>query len=202
MIPVPPCIKKAVSARDKNALDEVFSFLRGFGDDETKNAILWSIGYYDFSNYNERRLTAEHQIKTAPFFVCTPIEKPLLGKYCSQGDEKKCPLRDPVTKFNLLIQEVRLEFYPKQSVANIEIKLRDGTVFARKNVIYHPINDSPFWEQTLAKFINWYMETHQGKFYDIVVPGIDELKKIIFAKLEVVVKDDAATLYQQDVIQF
>lgn len=198
---LPPCIKKAVSARDREALDEIFSYLHSFADDETKEAVLWSIGYYDFANYGQRKLTAEAQVKSAPFFVCTPLEKPAhLKKYCTPEDEKACPLCDPVRKFEVLIESVYLEYRPYYSVANFEVRLRDGTVFTRKNAHYHPFNDSVFWEFTVQRFMEWYERTHHGEFADVVYPDAKDLKRIFMEKLTVVVRDGAPSVRQENAV--
>ena len=197
---LPPCIKKAVVARDKDALDEVFSYLKSFADEKTRDAVLWSIGYYDLSNYQQRKLTAEAQIKSAPFFVCTPLEKPEhLSKYCTPEDEKTCPLRDPVRKFRALVEEVTLEYFPVRSAANLTIRLRDGTAFVRRNAVYHPVNDTAFWDYSLDRFLDWYSDTHGRKFPDFVVPKKAELKGIIFEKLSMVVRNEVAAVHQADV---
>ncbi len=198
---LPPCIRKAVAARDKDALDEVFSFLRSFADDETREAVLWSIGYYDLGNYRHRKLTAEAQIRGAPFFVCTPLEKPEhLKKYCTPEDEATCPLRDPVKKFSVLIESVYLEYRPRYATANFEVRLRDGTAFTRRNAHYHPFNDATFWEFTVQRFMEWYEKTHHGEFADVVYPDAPDLKRIFMDKLRVVVRNDAPAVHQEDAV--
>lgn len=199
---LPPCVKKAAASRDTEALDDIFSYLRSYADAETKEAVLWSIGYYDLINYNQRKLTANAQINSAPFFVCTPLEKPAhLAKYCTPEDEAKCPLKDPLTKFDMLIESVYLTYSVQDSVATLEINLRDGTKFVRKNAVYHPFNDAPFWDFSINKFLEWYIETHGREFPDYIVPKPGEFKKLLFKKLRTAVRDvGAPSMYQENVI--
>ena len=200
---LPPCVKKAAAARDSEAYDEIFSYLRCFADHETREAVLWSIGYYDLSNYQHRKLTAEAQIRSAPIFVCTPLEKPEhLAKYCTTEDEAECPLRDPLTKFEMLIESVYLKPDYRWRVATLEVHLRDGTVFRRVNGVYTPPRDAPFWRRSAEMFAIWYEDTHRGKYPDFVYPDVDELAAFLMKKAVVVgVEDnDATTVRQENVI--
>lgn len=180
MIKLPPCVKKAISVRDKEVLDEVFSFLRSYADDEAREAVLWGIGYYDLSNYQQRKLTAEAQINSAPFFICSIIEKPEhLSKYCTPEDEKTCPLRDDLTKLDMLIESVYLYHEEGRSYATLEVDLKDGTTFRRVNGTYGLLNPAPFWEVSAERFIEWYMATHRGKYPDVVRVETEDVVKLL-----------------------
>lgn len=180
---IPPCVRKAVIARDQDALDEIFSYLRSFGDDKDVDSLLWSVGYYDFANYQQKRLTAKAQIRSAPFFICSIVEKPQhLSKYCTKEDEANCPLKDGVTKFDMLIKDVFLYHEPGRPYATLEVVLKDGTVFRRINGTYGLLDASSFWEATTERFINWYMETHKGKYPDVFIVDKDAVKKLLYRR--------------------
>lgn len=199
---VPPCIKKAVSAKDEDAVDEIFSYLHSYADDATRDAVLWSIGYYDLANYQQRKLTAEAQIRSAPFFICSPFEKPEhLSKYCTPDDEATCPLRDPAKKLELLVYAVYFYHEAGRPFATLEVHLRDGTVFRRVNGSYGLNNSWPFWEVSAERFLDWYSKTHRGRYPDVIPLDVDEVAQFLMSKaVRLEVSADAPAVRGSDVV--
>ncbi len=109
MSELPECIKDAISARDTEALDDLLSFFHTFGDEKLEPA-LWSLGYYSFDTYEQRKRGIRAMLNTAPLFPCPFGAKPEhLGKYCMEERWKTCPFRDPYEAFKRMLKDARLE---------------------------------------------------------------------------------------------
>lgn len=201
---LPPCIKKAVAARDDTVLEEIFEYLHTYADDNTKDAVLWSMGYYNIYEYNRRKLTADAQIRSAQHFPCTPFEKPEgLSKYCNEEDEKSCPLKDPVVKLSLLVSNIIATPSPDLPLLNITIKLKDDTEFRLKNIHYSTTDLSGMWVTVAEQFLVWYSKTHYGYSMPDAIPlSVEEVAAFFMnrAMREVAeVVDELSTMYKENV---
>lgn len=158
---IPPCIRRAVTKKDMDVLDEIFSYFHTYGC-EKMEPVLWSIGYFSFNNYAQKKLSAMAMVKGARHFPCTPIERPPnLSKYCPG----KCLLQDPKFRLDLMIEEVTLDRSELPLSANITIKLKDGSVFKIDNMTFIPTNTAPFFLTVARQFLKWYPMTHHGVNY-------------------------------------
>jgi hypothetical protein len=184
---LPPCIRRAVAVRDRTTIDEIFSFFHTYGT-EKADAVLWSIGYYTLDSYDQKKLTAEAQIRTAPHFPCTPLEKPrTLSKYCPG----RCPLRDHTFRANLIVDKVYMVYNKPRRTATVTVHLRDGTAFVLRNIHYNSNNLDDVLRRLAEEFLAWYSETHSGHEYpDFLRVSVDALVDILFSKMERVVVND------------
>jgi len=138
---LPPCIKAAVTMRDLDALDDILSFFRTFGDEKLE-PVLWSIGYLTLDNYEQKKQTAISMMRTAPLFPC-PKQKPeTLAKYC---DEKTCPYNDPFSVFKALVKDVRTEKGFSISDRYLIVELTSGHVYRLGPYTYHPLETPLFF---------------------------------------------------------
>jgi len=109
MSELPECVKNAISARDTEALDDLLSFFHTFGDEKLEPA-LWSLGYYSFDTYEQRKRGIRAMLNTAPLFPCPFGAKPEhLKKYCNEERRKACPFADPFEAFKRMLKDARLE---------------------------------------------------------------------------------------------
>lgn len=109
MSELPPCIRDAVAARDVDALDDLLSFFRTFGDEKLE-PVLWSLGYFTFDTYEQRKRGIRAMLNTAPLFPCPFGGKPeRLKKYCTEERRAKCPYANPSEAFRRMIEGARLE---------------------------------------------------------------------------------------------
>jgi len=168
---IPPCIKAAVAARDIDALDEIFSYFHTYG---TKNMepVLWSIGYFTFDNYNNKKLTAKTLIRSSSNFLCTILEKPAyLSKYCPGS----CPLRtNPKLRLIMMIKSIEISRGDYTASATLTIRLNDGSTFVARNMAFYPTDTTPFFKTVARRFQQWYSKTHHGKEFPDVLPIKDE----------------------------
>jgi len=175
---LPPCVKAASLARDADALDEIFAYLNTYATREERDAVLWTIGYYDLTNYNQRKLTAEAQISSAGHFPCTPFEKPKhLSKYCQRD---KCPLKDPATRVRMMIKSIRLEPSELPLAANMVVELRNGKVFVLENQTFIATDAHTFFQMAARRFIDWFSRTHKGYQYPDILGISEEALATIF----------------------
>jgi len=138
---LPPCIRAAVAARDLDALEDILSFFRTFGDEKLE-PVLWSIGYLTLDNYEQRKQTAISMLRSAPLFPC-PKQKPEhLGEYC---DEEACPYRDPFEVFKALIKDVWIEDGFSVSDKRLVVALKSGHVYRLGPYTYHPFETPLFF---------------------------------------------------------
>jgi len=174
---LPPCIKKAVSARDEEALDDIFSYLKTYASDEEREAVLWSVGYYNLSNYQQKKMAARNRINVAGHFICRPDRKPpCLAKYCTAEDENACPLRNPKVRLRMLIDYVMIVPGDFPLSAHVIIALRDGSVFTIRNKTFLPTNTWPTFKNIAYRFSKWFSETHKiGDVVDFIGLTEDEL---------------------------
>lgn len=173
---IPPCIKIATSMRDMDALDEIFSYFHTYGTEKLE-PVLWTIGYLTLDNYEQKKLTALAQIQNVKHFPCTPVEKPpILSKYCPG----ECPLKDPVFRLELMIEEISLTNGDYRLSANLTIKLKDGSVFQVRNMTFIPTNTTPFFTMVARQFSKWFSKTHHGVEYpDFIAMSEAELANFL-----------------------
>jgi len=182
---LPPCIEKAVEAKDVDAFEEILSYIKSYATDEETNAILWSIGYYNLENYNRKKATLQVQLMATPHFPCTPFEKPRhLSQYCTPKDERACPLRDGREKLNRLVKEVSLKFYEDRPLLRFTVKLKDGATFTADKVHYTSSADEDLWLSLAGRFIEWYSNTHHGyEFPDAIPLPTEAVAKFFIEKI-------------------
>ncbi len=128
MTAVPECIKDAVSARDLDALDDILSFFRTFGQEKLESA-LWSLGYLSFDNYEQRKQTALAMLRSTPLFPCPFGGRPEeLGRYCTEERRKVCPFADPRKAFRLMLRDVWVEKGPLPVSRFLVVEFHFGTL--------------------------------------------------------------------------
>jgi len=184
---VPPCIDKAVKARDTEAMDEIFSYLKTFADNETREAVLWAIGYYTLDNYQQKKITAENRMRVAETFMCSADRKPtVLGKYCTEEDMAKCPLRDPRQKLRAMIAEVLITPGQFPMSSDVIIKLKNGAKFVIYNKTFVPTNTWPAFKNIAQRFIGWMLQTHGSGLgispTEITVEDVAELLRDLYVQ--------------------
>jgi len=109
MSELPECIKDAISARDEEALDDLLSFFRTFGSEKLEPT-LWSLGYYSFDTYEQRKRGIQAMLSTAPLFSCPfGAEPEHLKKYCTEERRKACPYANPFEAFKRMLKSAHLE---------------------------------------------------------------------------------------------
>lgn len=150
---LPPCIKAAASARDTDALDDIFAYFHTFGE-EGLEPVLWSIGYLSLDNYEGRKNSALGMIKTSKPLMCF-AEKPVhLGKYCDEA----CPLKDPKVWLVLTIKRVYLTQGILPTSRHLVAEFVGGEVFKSGDKVFLFYNPDPFLRNVSREFRDWFRE--------------------------------------------
>jgi len=172
---LPPCIKAAASARDTDALDDIFAYFHTFGE-EGLEPVLWGIGYLSLDNYEGRKNSALGMIKTSKPLMCF-AEKPVhLGKYCDEA----CPLKDPVAWLEVAVKQVYLTPGILPTSRHLVVEFHGGEIFKSGDKVFLFYNPDPFLENVAKEFKDWFF-TQFGVFLPLKSKDIAEVfKKLLW----------------------
>jgi len=162
---LPPCIKDAVVMKDLDALEDILSFFRTFGDEKLE-PVLWSLGYFTLDTYEQRKQTALAMLRSAPFFPCPLGKRPEhLGKYCTDERRRHCPYANPGEAFRLMLKDAWLERGPLPVSRYLVVKIA-GMTLRLGPFTYNPMTPATFFV-VAARYL---LEELKAADMDIPVP--------------------------------